>query len=100
MNAYCSLDKDGRRPVKELTLGEKEQLFLEALSVGGCARSARCAGAPARALAHTSAALGASVQGARWCSAPGPIPPSPVPRPAAAAGVLLPGPPRHERCGV
>lgn len=33
INPYCSLDEDGRRPLKELTLGEKEQLFLNALSV-------------------------------------------------------------------
>lgn len=28
---YCSLDKGGKRPQRELTTGEKEQLFLEAM---------------------------------------------------------------------
>lgn len=31
VNAYCSLDADGKR-LAPLTLGEKEQIFLEALS--------------------------------------------------------------------
>lgn len=30
---YCSLDKGGKRPQRELTTGEKEQLFLEAMMV-------------------------------------------------------------------
>ncbi|KAL4443897.1 hypothetical protein ABPG75_011634 [Micractinium tetrahymenae] len=30
IGAYCSLDQAGRRPTRELTTGEKEQLFLEA----------------------------------------------------------------------
>lgn len=30
--AYCSLDSDGTRPDHELTLAEKEQLFIEALT--------------------------------------------------------------------
>lgn len=29
---YCSLDKNGQKPTKELTLDEKEQLFLEAMA--------------------------------------------------------------------
>lgn len=33
IGAYCSLDQAGRRPTHELTTGEKEQLFLEAMSV-------------------------------------------------------------------
>jgi hypothetical protein len=33
INAYCTLDKGAKKPLKELSLGEKEQLFLEALSV-------------------------------------------------------------------
>lgn len=32
MNAYCSLDEEGGKPVAQMTLGEKEQAFLEALS--------------------------------------------------------------------
>lgn len=32
VNPYCSLDGEGKKPMKELSLGEKEQLFLEALS--------------------------------------------------------------------
>lgn len=32
---YCSLDKNAKRPQRELTLGEKEQLFLEATMVRG-----------------------------------------------------------------
>lgn len=35
--AYCSLDKDGRRPDHELTLQEKEQLFIEAMAVSRAA---------------------------------------------------------------
>jgi hypothetical protein len=31
--AYCSLDEGGRRPTKELSLKEKEELFLEAMLV-------------------------------------------------------------------
>jgi len=34
INDYCSLDLDGSKPVSQMTLGEKEQTFLEALSVG------------------------------------------------------------------
>lgn len=34
INSYCSLDDSGNRPLSQLTLGEKEQAFLEALSVG------------------------------------------------------------------
>lgn len=34
INDYCSLDLDGSKPVSQMTLGEKEQAFLEALSVG------------------------------------------------------------------
>lgn len=33
ISAYCSLDEGGRRPTRELTTGEKEQLFLEAMAV-------------------------------------------------------------------
>lgn len=33
INQYCTLNAGGRRPIKELSMGEKEQLFLEALSV-------------------------------------------------------------------
>ncbi len=32
INDYCSLDFDGRKPVSQMTMGEKEQAFLEALS--------------------------------------------------------------------
>jgi hypothetical protein len=38
--AYCSLDKDGRRPDHELTLAEKEQLFIEAMAVSAAAAAA------------------------------------------------------------
>lgn len=34
INEYCSLDDKGKRKAP-MTLGEKEQAFLEALSVGG-----------------------------------------------------------------
>lgn len=33
INDYCSLDMEGGKPVSQMTLGEKEQAFLEALSV-------------------------------------------------------------------
>lgn len=33
INEYCSLDVDGGKPISQMTLGEKEQAFLEALSV-------------------------------------------------------------------
>ena len=33
INSYCSIDSLGRKPASQLTLGEKEALFLEALSV-------------------------------------------------------------------
>lgn len=33
INEYCSLDEDGGKPISQMTLGEKEQAFLEALSV-------------------------------------------------------------------
>ncbi len=33
IGAYCSLDEGGRRPIRELTTGQKEQLFLEAMAV-------------------------------------------------------------------
>jgi hypothetical protein len=32
INEYCSLDVDGGKPISQMTLGEKEQAFLEALS--------------------------------------------------------------------
>ncbi|KAL4449524.1 hypothetical protein ABPG77_007168 [Micractinium sp. CCAP 211/92] len=32
IGAYCSLDEGGRRPIRELTTGQKEQLFLEAMA--------------------------------------------------------------------
>lgn len=32
VNAYCSLDEDGRRPLKQMSLGEKEAAYLDALS--------------------------------------------------------------------
>jgi hypothetical protein len=35
INDYCSLDMEGGKPVSQMTLGEKEQAFLEALSVRG-----------------------------------------------------------------
>ncbi len=38
---YCSLDKGGKRPQRELTTGEKEQLFLEAMMVRRRSRSDR-----------------------------------------------------------
>lgn len=52
VNAYCSLDENGRRPQKELTTKEKEALFLEAMLVR-------------RAAATDNTLLGA-------CSSPGP----------------------------
>ena len=33
INDYCSLDSLGQKPVSQMTLGEKEQAFLEAMSV-------------------------------------------------------------------
>ena len=33
INEYCSLAVDGGKPISQMTLGEKEQAFLEALSV-------------------------------------------------------------------
>jgi hypothetical protein len=33
INDYCSIDPSGQKPVAQMTLGEKEQAFLEALSV-------------------------------------------------------------------
>lgn len=33
INDYCSLDPTGGKPVGQMTLGEKEQAFLEAMSV-------------------------------------------------------------------
>ena len=34
VNDFCALDPaTGRKPVEQMTLGEKEQAFLEALSV-------------------------------------------------------------------
>lgn len=33
INEYCSLDEEGGKPISQMTLGEKEQAFLEALSV-------------------------------------------------------------------
>ena len=42
INAFCSIDEAGRKPVSQMTLGEKEQAFLEALSVSAPGRPARC----------------------------------------------------------
>ena len=36
INEFCSLDDQGGKPVSQMTLGEKEQAFLEALSVRFC----------------------------------------------------------------
>jgi hypothetical protein len=33
INAYCSIDEMGRRMSSQMTLGEKEALFLESMSV-------------------------------------------------------------------
>ena len=35
---YCTLDKSGKRPTKELTTAEKEQMFLEAMAVRACGK--------------------------------------------------------------
>jgi len=40
IGAYCTLDASGKRPTKELTTAEKEQIFLEAMSVGAAAAAA------------------------------------------------------------
>lgn len=32
INPFCSLDEEGRKPAKEMSMGEKEQMFLEAMS--------------------------------------------------------------------
>jgi hypothetical protein len=38
INEYCSIDYDGAKPVSQMTLGEKEQAFLEAMSVSSLSR--------------------------------------------------------------
>ena len=88
---YCSLDKNGRRPQRELTLGEKEQLFLEAMMVreeGGGRRAAaiacRLACLPAW-LAACCHCCCLSTQSAPCCGCERSSPPQASSRPAAAA---------------
>ena len=42
IGAYCSLDKNAQRPTRELTLQEKEEVFIEAMMVGRAGGQWRC----------------------------------------------------------
>ena len=99
---YCSLDGTGKRPTKEMSLEEKEQMFLEAMTVGRAARRRRLRAAVLAtadtALQFSSALAGPSAAAhpctAGWQQARGRGRPADIPTALCSAG----GAGRAERC--